>query len=116
MSVYWPTPLVLAEVSDKIPSKGAFIVICVVSTAIVCLFAASKWLWPMLLEFTIILAALAVLSGELVLDERMRRAILHEQGLSYYVIASVALLTPLVAGMLVYCTAARRTGRQADER
>jgi hypothetical protein len=93
---------VLAEVSDKIPGAGAYLVICAVFLVTVVGAALNRWLWAMLLEFTIIGIGVVMFTKEFWLDANVRQTILREQGSGYFVFALGSALVPIVAGLAVY--------------
>jgi len=97
-------PIILAEVSDKVPSKGAFLIVCAVFLCAVSFFAVKRWLWPMLLEFTIIGIGTVMIVQEFMLDRFMRDAIIAEQGVTYFVIALVSLIFPVIMGITLFVT------------
>ncbi|MEI8123095.1 MAG: hypothetical protein WCI20_13750 [bacterium] len=107
-------PIVIAEVSDKIPGKMGFVGVGLICLALVCLFAWQKWGWSMVLEFVVIGLGAWGLIQEFVMDNAMREAIIAEQGLSYYIIASVSLLVPVIVGTVIYILKRKQWGQQAN--
>jgi hypothetical protein len=108
-------PILLAEVSDKIPSKGAFLVVGLIFLCTVSVFAVRQWLWLMLLELTIIVIGIWMIAQELILDTSMRAAILKEQGTAYYVIAFTSLVLPVITGIALYARKKRTPANRASD-
>jgi hypothetical protein len=108
MDVVAMLPVVLAEVSDKIPSKMAFCLVGCFFLFIVVLFASRHWFWAMSLEFVVIALGTWGLSYELLRDRFMREAIIDEQGWTYFLIAGTSLLLPVLAGTTYYLFIRRR--------
>jgi hypothetical protein len=105
------TPVLLAEVSDKIPSNWQHVAAGLFLLLTISAFAKCRCLVGMLLEFAILGACLLFLVQGPLFDAAMREAVLQEQGIGYYVVALVSLLLPVVVGIVLY---RRGTHRVAD--
>lgn len=100
--VYGNALALLAEVSDKIPSKGVYVVICLFFLGTVSLFARARCFWGMLLEFVILATGLLLIVWGIVLDPTTRAAVLAEQGWSYYAAVLGALALPIGWGIVLF--------------
>ncbi len=105
-------PIILAEVSDKIPCKGAFVFVGAVFLCAVSIFAVQRCLWAVVLELTIMGVGVLVVAQEFFFDIQMRDAVIAEQGMSYYVTAFVSLTLPIVSGITLYAVSRNHTGQQ----